>query len=251
MSLTVCFSVTNLHPSKKTSELTDGLFPPTATTSYLAIIYDKELVCHIAAPAASVMSNAQFPNIHPMAMLPTHQVFSAAYSLGLPSHVSRHDIPVVLKGLHQCLLPGAILYLALINVRPVATSVGPRMQEWLDKHLLLNLEKKRRSDSPSMFMPEWLEESSLRGKGSVISKAKFLAITPSDIAGKKTMDGKPDNQCIRAELRGEVGRMLWKEVWGVYVEAERWWWEEPAIVEECLRLRTFWDYYLIEAVNDG
>lgn len=125
------------------------------------------------------------------------------------------------------------------------------MRGWLEKHLMLNLEKKARCDNPIRLMPTWLEDSCLRGEGSQISTAKFLAVTPGDGGVLETGDGHLHDRALKAELRGVVGRMLWMEVWGAHVKAESWWWEEPACVEECLQLRTFWEYCLIEAVREG
>lgn len=133
---------------------------------------------------------------------------------------------------------------------PVTSSLGPHMRAWLEEHLLLNLEKNFRCVNPSRLFPHWLAECDLRGEGSVISTAKFRAITPEGGVVLETPDGGQDERNIRAELRGAVGRMLWREVWGVYVEANRWWWDDPACVKECLQLGTHWEYFIIEAVKE-
>ena len=44
--------------------------------------------------------------------------------------------------------------------------------------------------------------------------------------------------------------MLWMEVWREYIIADRWWWDEPDILAECMRLQTVWEWRLIEAVKD-
>jgi len=48
-----------------------------------------------------------------------------------------------------------------------------------------------------------------------------------------------------------VGRMLWKEMWGGYVEGEKWWWDDEDVVEECGRMGTCWEYAVIEGVKEG
>lgn len=53
------------------------------------------------------------------------------------------------------------------------------------------------------------------------------------------------------ELKSVVGRMLWKEMWGGYVEGEKWWWDDESVVEECERMGTCWEYAVIEAVKEG
>jgi hypothetical protein len=54
----------------------------------------------------------------------------------------------------------------------------------------------------------------------------------------------------RAELKSVLGRMLWREMWGAYVEGRSWWWEDVGIVEECERMGTCWEYAVIEAVKE-
>lgn len=56
---------------------------------------------------------------------------------------------------------------------------------------------------------------------------------------------------LKRELKSVVGRMLWKEMWGSFVEGERWWWEVEEIVEECGLLGTRWEYAVIEGVREG
>lgn len=53
----------------------------------------------------------------------------------------------------------------------------------------------------------------------------------------------------KQELKSVVGRMMWKEMWGPYVQAGTWWWEDESVVEECERMQTCWEYSIIEAVK--
>ncbi|CRK38770.1 hypothetical protein BN1723_004478 [Verticillium longisporum] len=55
---------------------------------------------------------------------------------------------------------------------------------------------------------------------------------------------------VKQELRSLVGRLLWMDVWGNYIAADGWWWDDPAIVQECQQMRTSWEYCVIEAVKD-
>ena len=105
---------------------------------------------------------------------------------------------------------------------------------------MLNLETQFRCISPSRLLPAWLADARLRADGSVISKMKFDAVyrrTEDDVGAE-------------AELRSTVGRKLWQEVWGSFVHAAAWWWDDPACIEECIRLGTYFEYSLIEAVKD-
>lgn len=225
-----------------------------ATASYLAAIHSKEQMYHLSSRP---LSSELFPNVTAVvvpavsANFPISSgIFSAVYSLSLPSLVSSQDIPQMLKSVHRCLAPGATFHLTLIDPMPVMSSLGPHMRAWLEAHLLLNLEKDFRCVNPSRLFPEWLAECDLRGEGSIISTAKFRAIAPESGYIVDSPDGNKNERNIRTELRGEVGRMLWREVWGVYVEADRWWWDEPECVEECLQLGTHWEYSIIEAVKE-
>ncbi|SPN98825.1 uncharacterized protein DNG_01866 [Cephalotrichum gorgonifer] len=157
----------------------------------------------------------------------------------------------MLKGVHRSLMPEGTLHLTLIDPMPVSSSLGPHMRTWIEKHLLLNLEKNFRCVNPSKLFPHWLAESHLRGQGSTISTAKFWAVPPGRSGARGTPDARSDDRSIMMELRGAVGRMLWTEAWGMYVGAQRWWWEEPECVKECLQLGTHWEYYLIEGVKEG
>ena len=57
--------------------------------------------------------------------------------------------------------------------------------------------------------------------------------------------------CTKQELQSVVGRLLWKEMWGQFVEGEKWWWEDEKVVEECESLGTYWEYAIIHAVKEG
>lgn len=83
--------------------------------------------------------------------------------------------------------------------------------------------------------------------GSTIATVTVPAV-PEHFA-EKTESTKPSE--IRKELRCEVSRMLWQEIWGSFVHADRWWWDEEDIVQECLELGTFWQYSHIVAVKES
>jgi hypothetical protein len=147
-------------------------------------------------------------------------------------------------------MPGGTLNLTLIDPSPVAATLGPHMRAWLEENLLLNLERQFRCMNPSKLFPLWLHDASLRGEGSTITTVKFQAVPDKS----QVVEGA-DEQAIaeretRLELRSLVGRMLWMEVWGAFIAAEQWWWEDTECVQECIRLGTYWEYNLIEAVKE-
>ncbi|CAM1510231.1 Fc.00g005660.m01.CDS01 [Cosmosporella sp. VM-42] len=237
-----------------------ALWESKATASYLAVLHPDKQVYHMSA---APLSHSMFPNIHPVlvpsvspSVFPVAlQLFSTVYSLSLPAICPAQDLPGVLKNIHKCLKPGGSLQLTLIDPLPCAGTLGHRMRAWLEEHLLLNLERNFRCMSPSRGFPHWLGEASLRGQGSTLTTAKFYAIPTS----ARSHEAEPDpfidqvrtERETKAELRSLVGRMLWMEVWGDYVTAGCWWWEDAACVEECLHLGTFWEYNVIEGVKDS
>ena len=139
--------------------------------------------------------------------------------------------------------------MVLLDPTPTRDSLGPRMRDWLDDNLLINLEAQFRCTSPNRVFPLWLSKAGLRGDGSVITKVKFNAIhQPDNDEGKGK--GVVDGNSLEAELRTTMGRKLWQEVWGSFALGQVWWWDDPACVEECARLGTHFEYSIIEAVKE-
>ncbi len=211
--------------------------------------------------ATSTLSNNFFPNVQPLlspiasnaALSVAPNSFTAVYCLPLSSVVSSPEIPRLLKNIYRCLVPRGTLHLVVIDPVPVASTVGPLMRTWLENNLILNLEKNFRCVSPSKLFPTWLSDNRLRGSGSSITKLRFRAV-PSQSASGATGGIAPaaesEERRVKTELRSIVGRMLWQEIWGQYVNAEKWWWEEPRCIRECIDSGTYWEYTIIEAVKD-
>jgi hypothetical protein len=147
------------------------------------------------------------------------------------------------------------------------------MRAWLESNLVLNLETQFRCLNPRRLFPIWLADAGLRGEGSVITNFRFYAsvspnCSPSIFVSDEDGDviaqgaeeqeqeeteagkeGRKDEE-TRMKLKSVVGRMLWREMWGAYVQGERWWWEDGEILEECKRMGTCWEYAVIEAVKE-
>jgi hypothetical protein len=86
----------------------------------------------------------------------------------------------------------------------------------------------------------------LRAEGSTIVTVRFFASLGID-----TAIGDDETDRTKQELKSVVGRLLWKEMWGGFVEGEMWWWDDESVVEECERMGTCWEYAVIEAVKEG
>ncbi|OLN97624.1 hypothetical protein CCHL11_01187 [Colletotrichum chlorophyti] len=234
-----------------------ALYETQATTSYLAALHYNKHVYHLSP---SPLSHTLFPNIHP-ALVPAispsafpfaQSLFGSVYSIGLPALLPSPEVPGLLKSVHRCLAAGGTFYLTLIDPLPITNTLGPLMRSWIEENLVFNLEKNFRCMNPSKLFPLWLADASLRAEGSTITTVKFFAMPPSDRPDTATTDTEQlGDKTVKQELRSVVGRMLWKEVWGQYITAEKWWWEHSEIVDECERLKTTWEYSMIEAVKDA
>jgi hypothetical protein len=167
--------------------------------------------------------------------------------LSMPSLFPSTEIPPFLRHINRCLAPGGALHLTLIDPQPVSTSMGPKLRQWLFEHLLINLEKAFRTTYPSGTFPAWLAVGRLRGRGSTIATVSVPSVP--EYAAK--IDQVKEQPSVKNELRCLVTRMLWQEVWGNFVHADRWWWEEEDIVQECVDLGTYWQYSHIVAIKEG
>lgn len=56
---------------------------------------------------------------------------------------------------------------------------------------------------------------------------------------------------VGEELRCVMGRGVWKELWGGFVEGGKWWWDDVEILKECRALGTVWEGGVVEAVKSG
>lgn len=157
----------------------------------------------------------------------------------------------MLHNINRVLTPGGLLHMVLINPCPMADSMGPLLREWLDQHLVFNLELQFRGIHPSRNFPVWLEEAKLRAKGSVITHTRFMAIPNSlngdSDASTRTKGSAEHEVAIKKELRTMVGRLLWQEIWGPFITCDKWWWEVPQIADECVERETYWEYSIIAA----
>ncbi|KAJ2902312.1 hypothetical protein MKZ38_000702 [Zalerion maritima] len=233
-----------------------ALYENQATASFLAGIYRQAEVYHLST---APLCNGLYPNIVPVStpfVLPhtfplAPRLFHKATALSLPSLFPSTEVPTVLRQLHRCLTSKGKIQLTIIDPSPNATTLGPKLRQWLDDNLLLNLEKNFRCINPSRLFPIWMADAKLRADGSSITTVKFMATTIQDQLGPLgAHDMADDASSIRAQLRSLVGRMLWLEVWGGYIHASKWWWEDPDIMEECNSLGTYWEFNLIEGVKE-
>ncbi|KAF4334613.1 hypothetical protein FBEOM_11537 [Fusarium beomiforme] len=233
-----------------------ALYETPAVTSYLAAVNHRKQVYHLSA---APLSPASFPNIHPvLTPVRSPSAFSVApstietiHSLRLPLAMSSQDIPALLRNIHRCLEPGGSLRLTIIDPLPVTSTLGPLLRTWIEDHLLFNLEASFRCTNPSKLLPLWLKGASLHVDPDTIETTQFFSIPLNNGQLQYVRDGHISEAGLRQELRNLVGRMLWMEVWREYIVAERWWWEDPEILRECIEHQTTWEWKLIRAVKEA
>ncbi|KAG5791941.1 hypothetical protein H9Q69_009000 [Fusarium xylarioides] len=232
-----------------------ALYETPAVTSYLAAVNHSKQVYHLSA---APLSPASFPNIHPVltpvrspsAFPVAPSTIEAVHSLRLPLAMPSQDIPALLRNIHRCLEPGGSLQLTIIDPLPVTSTLGPLLRAWIEDHLLFNLEASFRCTNPSKLLPLWLNGASLRVDPDCIETTQFFALPLDSTQLQYVREGHISEEGLRQELRNLVGRMLWMEVWREYIVAERWWWEDPEILQECIQHQTTWEWKLIEAVKE-
>ncbi|CZT50540.1 uncharacterized protein RSE6_11547 [Rhynchosporium secalis] len=254
----------------------------TASCSSLSALTTAVAVHHLST---NPLCPKSYPNIHPLQVPgPTSQlpyasgIFTSIHAFPIPSLLAASSIPSVLKECHRTLrsavkapgltstlalqVPttsrGGTLHLTILDPSPLLATLGPRLRSWLDNHLILHLEKQFMCLNPSRLFPIWLSDARLRGEGSTIVNVRFFASVTSttlDVSSNVREEvngaGREDTESTKQELKSIVGRMLWKEIWGAYVQGDKWWWEDARILEECERMGTMWEYAVIEAVKDG
>ncbi|KAK4191397.1 hypothetical protein QBC35DRAFT_470784 [Podospora australis] len=226
-----------------------SLFDSKSTAAYLAAAHPRDTIWHASPDPVDTLV---FPNTRTLQQrvgrnfIAGEDVYTAVHSLSLPSQFRSQDIPPLLTKIRRCLIPGGTFHLALIDPVPVPSSMGPRMSHWMDQNLVFNLEATFKCVTPGRHIPVWLQVAELWGTGSTTMKGKFRATCdffPRD-------DPEEKRFLIQDELETTMGRILWQDVWGGCVRGDSWWWEDPEIMKECMKLGTFFEYHLIEAIRE-
>ncbi len=145
-------------------------------------------------------------------------------SNNMPSLFATWQIKRVLSECHRVLAPGGILELRIVEPCPEVTGSAFKLQEWLDLHLVFNLEKAMRCVRPGRLIPVWLRECGFeltRDADQVVHRLPCIA--------------RP-TEYVEEKIAYEVGRRLWDECWGDYIETGagevRYWWEAEGVVDE-------------------
>jgi hypothetical protein len=213
-------------------------------SSCFTAAFTTALETHHLSTSPLPPSVSSIPNIYPITVPNPHHtlpygplLFSSITCGRLPVIIPSSSIPPLLKECHRILAPSGILHLTIMDPSPAASTLGPLFRTWLENNLLHNLEKQFRCTSPGRLLPMWLQKAgfSFDAEGGMVTMIRF----PSMI--------KEDGGLM--ELIATVGRMLWKDMWGAFVEGESWWWEDDDIMQECQQLGTRWDCAVVKATK--
>jgi hypothetical protein len=133
------------------------------------------------------------------------------------------------------LAPGGVLEIRIMDAGPVRKTAGPLLRAWIEDRLSINLEKTFRCSKPCMLFPGW------------IADAGFELPSVEGINEVMRLPCAFDGSCVDVELKVLVGRALWGDIWGPYVDIDETseepqsWWEVDEIVEECVKHGTVFE----------
>jgi hypothetical protein len=161
--------------------------------------------------------------------------FSHIRASTLPSLVPSSKLPELLRECHRLLAPGGMLEIRIMDAAPVRKTAGPRMRAWIEDRLTLNLERCFRCTKPCMLLPAWVAESGFELSNHTDDTQVMRLPCAID-------DRSSD---VDMELKTLVGRALWKDIWGSFVDEDpeeaAWWWEDEEVMQECLERQTVFE----------
>lgn len=156
--------------------------------------------------------------------------FSHIRASTLPSLVPSAKLPDLFRECYKLLTPGGLLEVRIMDAAPVRQTTGPMMRMWIEDRLSVNLEKLFRCSKPCSLVPGWLAEAGF----------ELDVETDQSMILPCAFDQGFDD--VEKELPTMIGQALWKDIWGTFVDDRpgepKWWWEEEAIVHECLKRNT-------------
>ena len=163
--------------------------------------------------------------------------FSHIRASALPSLVPSSKLPQLFSECHRLLAPGGLLEIRIMDAAPVRKTAGPKMRAWIEDRLSLNLERLFRCSKPCMLVPSW------------VADAGFDLATDEHFDGEQNMKLPCAYDEALSDVDGElatlVGRALWRDIWGGFVddvpEEPRWWWEDDEVMQECLTHQTVFE----------
>ncbi|KAF2740012.1 hypothetical protein EJ04DRAFT_263602 [Polyplosphaeria fusca] len=165
--------------------------------------------------------------------------FSHIRASTLPSLVPSSKLPQIFSECYRLLAPGGMLEIRIMDAAPVRKTTGPKMRAWIEDRLALNLEKLFRCSKPCTLVPSWLTEAGFDLPVSRLSMGEnnMNMRLPCAYAGNKSD--------VDSELSALVGRALWRDIWGDFVDdipgEPQWWWEDVEVMQECRERNTVFE----------
>jgi SAM-dependent methyltransferase len=161
-------------------------------------------------------------------------IFTHVRTSTLPSLVPSSDLPKLLRECHRLLAPGGMLEIRIMDAAPVRKTAGPKMRGWIEDRLSINLERHFRCSKPCMLIPAWVKDAGFELAHSTEAQIMRLPCATA----KDVVD-------VDVELKANIGRALWKNIWGEFVDDDpdeaRWWWEDEEVMQECLERQTVFE----------
>ncbi|KAH7080453.1 hypothetical protein BKA63DRAFT_407027 [Paraphoma chrysanthemicola] len=196
---------------------------PMCKTGKILELYGN--LCNGGVPS---VRHAPAPNAVPLPYPDNY--FSHIRASTLPSLVPSSKLPELFRECFKLLAPGGLLEIRIIDAAPVRKTTGPLLRAWIEDRLTINLERLFRCSKPCLLMPSWLTD------------AGFDLTKPEGDPNVILPCANGDSSDIDLELSTTIGRALWKDIWGTFVDdvpgESKWWWEDPEIVEECIQKQT-------------
>jgi hypothetical protein len=169
--------------------------------------------------------------------------FSHIRASTLPSLVPSARLPELFNECRKLLAPGGVLEIRIMDAAPVRKTAGPLMRMWIEDRLSVNLERLFRCSKPCSLVPSWLENAGYQ----MIAPEKDAIITLPCAFDSASAD-------VDEELSTIIGRTFWKDIWGSFVDdapdESKWWWDDPEIVQECLKRHTVFECRTILAYKN-
>lgn len=152
------------------------------------------------------------------------------------------EIKPLLRECERILVPGGAMEIRLID--PTPTSAGPLLRQWLEKNLLLNLERDFRCVRPLLLVPIWAKEADFdihEDSDARSGKSSFPVSSADTEKAPEKPTEKSIEKSIERKLSVHIGRWLWRDAWARFVGGDtpvKMWWEVEEIMKECQKKRT-------------
>lgn len=138
---------------------------------------------------------------------------------------------------YRLLAPGGMLEIRIMDAAPVRKTAGPKMKAWIEDRVSVNLERLFRCSKPCTLVPGWVSDAGFDLPATLPSEGE------ENVKLRCAFDKSPCD--VNKEVSTLVGRELWKDIWGDFVEdvpgEPRWWWEDEEVMQECLERETVFE----------